>query len=258
MGSKHRGIDVDEWQWREMLLSEHGPSSPSERLVALVIYTHMSSGKPFAWPSQETIARRSQLSGRQVRRLTQNLSDAGWLCAKAGGPSFQRRNPKGWRITTYSPYVPEHLEQFVPQRPFKSSLTYVREDTQMSSPNPVEGFRNCSSEGAADIQPPSCGQTDPKVRTFSAEVRTPGCPTKSSSEDSIRSNHMKAQPPSCRAARFEIDSQKARDERIRKALPHFPPNDDTSVRMCVSGATLEDVRRVRAEEVSQELQRAVG
>jgi len=174
--------DVDDWQWRQMILSPYGPPSPAARLVALTINAYMTGEKPYAYPSQSTVAQRVQLSVRQTGRVIKQLIADGWI------DTMRKRRDGGghnWKMTVYFPAVPDHLAEHVPERPWKSDRSFKRRDKAMSGPQREDvAVSSAPAETVKDRTSAPLGQdiSGQKDRTFSAEDRTSGCPTMSSSE----------------------------------------------------------------------------
>src|SRR5581483_1537725 len=226
MNSRLReSCEVDHWQWQQMLLTEYGPSIESHRIVALVISMHMSKDRQEAWPSQETIARRAQLSLRQTRRFIEALEREGWICR-----AHKKRDGQRWRLTSYHPAVPLLLSSVVREHAWETDTN--RADTQMSSPmsspsgNAADIKTSARSREGADTQMSAVSSDNGKVRTFaddvrtsdakgadisphkvrtfSVDVRTSGCPTKSSSE-ALKSPRKTPSEGAARGGAFVID-----------------------------------------------------
>ena len=81
--------------WRHALASEDGPPVASDRHVALTLALYLDADGLSAWPSQDTLARRSALTDRTVGRALERLCKEGWLERQA------RKSPKGNRHKRY-------------------------------------------------------------------------------------------------------------------------------------------------------------
>jgi hypothetical protein len=142
MNKPAQSIDVDIYQWGEMINSRFGPSSEALRCVLNVLLRHMGR-RNGAWPSQITIADRSQKSRRQTQRLLDEAQLTGWLKVQ-----LMRRTDNGsnWKVSVYRATVPAGLADYVPPRPGEDDPTYrndenavpeltpEREDTALSAP----------------------------------------------------------------------------------------------------------------------------
>ena len=97
-------IKSNKWKWLDVVLSEHGPASPTMRLVLVSLWKHMDQ-KGYAWPSHKTLARRSGLSERCVGDHIRRAEREGWL-------RIGEREQKGaaWRSHAYVATVPPGTE----------------------------------------------------------------------------------------------------------------------------------------------------
>ncbi|MFC7544855.1 helix-turn-helix domain-containing protein [Plantactinospora sp. GCM10030261] len=74
------------WVW------DHSPAGGNERLVLLAIADNAADDGGNAWPSLGTLARKTRLDERTVRRIIRRLEDAGQLAvAVAAGPGGTNR-----------------------------------------------------------------------------------------------------------------------------------------------------------------------
>jgi hypothetical protein len=81
--------------WRNALASEEGPAVAVDRHVALSLSLYMDRDGQSAWPSQDTLARRTGLTDRTVGRALERLCDDLWIERQA------RKSPKGNRHKRY-------------------------------------------------------------------------------------------------------------------------------------------------------------
>ena len=147
-GQDNPSIPVDKWQHVQLVLSEHGPVSASERLVLLAISADTNDSQLEGWPSQSRIAERVQLGQRQVKRLVKAAEDHGWLRRRRA-----RKPGATWSFTIYSFSVPESLVSAIRIHPWDSDPTWKQGD-KLASPSfeqgdklvsptpPSEGFSN--------------------------------------------------------------------------------------------------------------------
>ena len=77
--------------WRHALASEAGPQRPTDRLVGMTLALYFNGDGIGAWPSQETLARRTGLTTRSIRPALARLVRDDWLGRIA------RKGPKGIR-----------------------------------------------------------------------------------------------------------------------------------------------------------------
>jgi hypothetical protein len=124
---------VDRYNWQQQVCGEHGPGSPTARLVLLAISLHMNAQGANAWPSQATIARRSCVSTRVVVKHLGIAERQGWLKRYEAG-----RNGQGWRLTGYEAVLPDHVYELLPERPWESDPKWQRREPR-SPPLPERG-----------------------------------------------------------------------------------------------------------------------
>jgi hypothetical protein len=79
------------YTWRTAITDADLASGP--KLVALVIATYLSEQQAVAWPSQKTLAVKTSIGERSVRRHLATLEESGWL-------RRERRTDKGGHRTT--------------------------------------------------------------------------------------------------------------------------------------------------------------
>lgn len=85
-------------------------SCTGERHVLLALAAH-ANAEGWCWPSHATLARQTELSGRQVRRYVHQLHEAGWL-AKV---DRRRREGGGLGVWVYRLRLDRlHAEQWRP------------------------------------------------------------------------------------------------------------------------------------------------
>jgi len=160
-------VEVDAWQWRQMMLSEHGPPKENARLVALAVARDVGVSQRDAWPAQKTIARNAQVGLRTAQRLLTELAEQGW-CVRGRGPT----TGKGWALTAYTFTVPAHLEEFIPAHPWEDDPTWERGVKDVASPAKKRNAKAVASrsaqdtDGAANSQamvPPTGDMVPPKT-----------------------------------------------------------------------------------------------
>jgi hypothetical protein len=162
------------WRWRHMLLSKHGPSEPSHRLVALTISLYMSPNREGCWVGQKTIAERVHLSERQVRRVLDSLEASGWIFRKTlarGTPNQVKRMCFYFRRLPDSLRNLEPVDRRVASEHAEPQPEHAEADSQanvVGAVAPAEGNRTLG-DGGADICEGRYGHSD-------EGMRTPGCP----------------------------------------------------------------------------------
>lgn len=74
-------VEVMAWAFEQQL------DSPAKKLLLLAIANHASPDGTNAWPSIATLARKTGISARHVRRLLRELEEEGWIATErqAGG-----------------------------------------------------------------------------------------------------------------------------------------------------------------------------
>lgn len=246
-------LRVSPWHWQKMLLSDHAPNSQAARLVALVIADHMKTSQPFSWVSQVTIAKRAQLSDRHVRRLVGQLVQAEWLESQlwkrdmflSHYPQYRsvlKHTGRGREMTLYFPAVPDELLEVVKSLPTKKGSS----DQDIAMSGTQHGVSpDCRTFGAGlpDIWSRTAGHLEP-------DSRTSGCPRKSLSL-SLNSEVVREGPPDAKPRlrlprAIEKDTAEERAARIDTAIAMMKGQDDETIKRCVQGATLTEVRERRA------------
>jgi hypothetical protein len=96
-------VHVDRWQWCQLIASEHGPASATTRHVLHVIALFMKNSAADAWPSQATIAKRSGLKLRAVKKHIAIAKRTFWLEVS------DHHIAAGWRRNSYTAIVPARL-----------------------------------------------------------------------------------------------------------------------------------------------------
>lgn len=250
------GVSVDCWQWRQLLLSKHGPTSASMRLVLLSIPGETGSSQTQAWPSQETIAERAQISVRQAKRLLKDAELTDWvrrLKAKKSG--------KAWFYTVYEFCVPPNLLNLIPSHKFKQgdiamALRAQQGDTNLSpreSPKnverPVEHVTQ-ADEVTSGVDVVTNGTINGV--TNGVDVVTPRWPMKYLSEVSKRevpiqgalprTSHATVDPETERRAKAEERDNRKRASIIRLLKAGTDEADIARYLGKSQGVTLADVR----------------
>lgn len=257
------GVSVDWWQWRQLLLSKHGPSSPSMRLILLSIPGETGNSQTQAWPSQETIAERAQMSVRQVKRLSKLAESNHWVRRKKA-----KKPGQVWRYTIYEFCVPPNLLDLIPSHAWESDSQFKRGDTAMSpraqqgdtSLSPRESPKNVerlvehvtqADEVTSGVDVVTNGATN--VVTNGVDVVTPRWPMKYLSEESKR--EVPIQGALMRTARANSESETAehRSERKHRSIGMLlaAGNDEETVVRYLSksqGVTIDDVRAVTLQQ----------
>lgn len=95
------------YTWRTAITDADLASGP--KLVALVIATYLNEQQAAAWPSQKTLAGKTSIGERSVRRHLATLEQAGWLRRE------HRTDKGGHRTTDY--LIPEIPAATVAGRP---------------------------------------------------------------------------------------------------------------------------------------------
>ena len=116
-------IECERWQWRELFASKHGPADSGTRLVLFVLALHMNQEGGNAFPSQETIAKRSGLSVRSVRRHLDAAAKADWLRI-----SQKARPGKSWFVHEYLAVIPDKLKELYASKPWEEDSEWRRAD----------------------------------------------------------------------------------------------------------------------------------
>lgn len=131
---------VDRYMWQQQVCGEHGPRSPTTRLVLLAISLYMDSQGGRAWPSQETIARRASVTRRAVVTHLEIAEQLGWVNRYDAG-----RTGQGWRLCGYEAVVPDDVYASLPARPWETDPTWKRSESR--SPPQGEALRKQSARG---------------------------------------------------------------------------------------------------------------
>jgi len=97
-----RKRQYDRLRWQLAVASEYGPTNPQCRHVLLTLALDMNESGGKAWPSQETLARRTGLNVRVVRRWLGFADKAGWIERTL----LDRRRGKNWKFTSYQARIP--------------------------------------------------------------------------------------------------------------------------------------------------------
>jgi Helix-turn-helix domain len=136
-------IECERWQWRELFASEHGPVDPSTRLVLFVLALHMNPQGENAFPSQETIAKRTGLSARSVRTHLDRAAKAGWL-------RIYRKARKGqaWFVSQYVATIPEKLTGLCTSKPWEHDPSWRRAANSAGRPRSVPSDYQHPANGA--------------------------------------------------------------------------------------------------------------
>lgn len=92
------------WMW--LMASEHGPESPTTRLVLHTLALHMSAKGDSCWPSLDTIAEESGLSRRAVQDNIAAAIESGWITKE----EIPLRNGQAWRKMHYFAEIPDGKE----------------------------------------------------------------------------------------------------------------------------------------------------
>lgn len=105
--------------WRNAVASPAGPSRTSTRLVLLTLALHMNP-QGVAWPSQQTLAKRSGLCLRTVQACLDDAEEGAWIVR-----SWRGRNGQGWRRALYQATIPAHID--LATKPWETSSAWKRE-----------------------------------------------------------------------------------------------------------------------------------
>lgn len=101
-----RRADRFVFEWQHLVTSEHGPASPTARLVLLVLSLYANTITRDAFPSIATLAARSGLSRKAVIQHLAEAHAAGWFSRSSLGKAG-----KGWRRWSYTLTVPSHIPE---------------------------------------------------------------------------------------------------------------------------------------------------
>lgn len=176
------------------------PSSVSAQARKLVMYSladRASDDGSFAWPSQETIARESELSVRQVRRVLRSLEADGFIVAHtaqatAGVMAHLRadRRPRCWWVQVDALAAADPRGRDYDPDPWADHPDLEAVD----NPDPRADTDVRSSPRADTDVPPSAPRADTDVRSSAprAEVSTPNGRTLMSGEPSLEPMNQRA------------------------------------------------------------------
>lgn len=192
-------VECERWRWLQAVASHIGPADPTTRLVLMTLSLHMDQTGDNAWPSQKTLARRSGLNERSVRKHLDRAWKDGWLKVYAKKP-----NGKGWRLHEYVAAVPADLEEHLEAHPWELDSTWRRAAPD-SSPSDRE-----ERSAAANPCPAMSRDTDGAER--SAHGAEPGA-HRAERGDNIVRHHVPLTLPS--------DSSK--DSPMEGSLTRTPP-----------------------------------
>lgn len=112
---------VDLFVWRNAIASKHGPRLATTRHILLTLSLPMHADGTGAYPSQKTLAERCLVTRRTVITHLELAERDGWLVREPGP-----KGGKGWRLTSYSAVVPEHVYDQLPQRPWEADHEWQR------------------------------------------------------------------------------------------------------------------------------------
>lgn len=139
-------------RWRKALLADgvheavHDLPSTA-RLVGAGLSMYVNPETMKAWPSAASVAVRTGLSERAVRRGFETLEAAGWLVAEVRGGVPGGRRTTLWMLTT-----PEPLTGVTPER--ESEVVAVTPDSQSttSEPQSTTPDRESDEQGELDTE----------------------------------------------------------------------------------------------------------
>jgi Helix-turn-helix domain len=131
---------VDRYRWQQAVCGEHGPKSPTGRLVLMVISLHMDAAGKNAWPSQATVAKRARVSRRTVVTHVKAAERDGWICRCIAG-----RTRQGWRLSAYEAQVPDAVYSTLREKPWET-------DPNWKGGERVSPLKGHQCEPAAPVQ----------------------------------------------------------------------------------------------------------
>src|SRR5437868_2149710 len=106
-------------------MSEHGPTNPLARLVLMAVSIPMRNNGTNTSESQDTIATRTAMGERSVRRHLERLDKEGWVnrtrVKRAGGEGNKRHS---WFHTVYDAVVPDDVYYLLSERPWEADRTW--------------------------------------------------------------------------------------------------------------------------------------
>ena len=258
---------VSPWTWGKAL-RDQGPEEWGFLLVMHTLRTYMDRDG-FAFPSQATLARGARMHVKTVRRHLKRAEQLHWIgIARAG------RGQKGWRLFAYRCCVPDSVVLGEKDAMLADALSGVtgdvdppeRRDTIVSPPNPNGKDSIVSPPPSVPVvkypvKPPKVGKaSEPSWGNSSVSwghsapiVGTQLQPTKSALRTLASKTHALEGQGAIAPTAFEneiLEGPRPKPEddklsRIRRVLAQFPAEGDSTIRRFVSGATLEEVQRVR-------------
>jgi DNA-binding MarR family transcriptional regulator len=106
-------LSARNWAWDAETIAEQGVQRallPGEKLTLLCLAEHENAEHGYAYPSQETIAKRTKLGERTVRRHLDAFVAAGAISRRK-----QRRGAGTWANTVYVLNVPDRYRTTDPE-----------------------------------------------------------------------------------------------------------------------------------------------
>jgi hypothetical protein len=149
-------LECERWQWRELLASERGPPDSCTRLVLFVLALHMNQTGQNAFPSQVTLARRSGLSERSVRKHLDIARKLGWIKIHN-----KPRKGKAWFVHEYVACVPDQLGELCDSKPWETNPIWTRPESRAGRRSTEIDLRQANGAGhSADraTRPANCTQ----------------------------------------------------------------------------------------------------
>lgn len=252
-------------EYRDVVLSEHGPDHPLARLVALAVAGDMSSTTMECYSSAARIAARSGLSERAVRTRLAELVRTGWLTERthSRGRSYWRKVRRAhipdpvydaYRQSRHpAPDAGSHGDGGDPARRAGSPPDPMR-DPARGAGLPAQ---HAGLPARDDVTPCTGAQGDPARRADDLESRSRvdlGRDLGARARDEGTRSADKSTPSVPRTARptrrERQDSPAERAARVRRALEIWP--DSTAEQL----ATLTQVSVDEARQVLSERQAA--
>jgi hypothetical protein len=249
-------LEAERWEWRELFASEHGPADPSTRLILFVLALHMNQQGDTAFPSQETIAKRSGLSVRSVRTHLDHAVNGGWLRI-----SKKSRRGQAWFVHEYTATIPTALADRVASKPWVDDPKWQRAENSAGrvdkSPDSEGDPAILAEHPANDARRPAIDDTTPGKICRDARQ---GLPTNSSSNSSMNSPNntsceraVASDRTACVESLKGIGTEEAKKEapepranRIRQAIAALPKDGDSDIAK-IARVTLEEVQQVRRQ-----------
>lgn len=150
--------------WRSAVASEHGPESPTTRLVLLTLSLHMNEKGGSCFPSIETLAVETGLGDKAVRVHLATAAQEGWITRHRHGYGDQRY----WRYE-YEATVPEKMRSLVPVVPAEDAVpeskTTGTSVQKMRSHVPLSSSKSSSSNSSENERAPANGLDGDKPLT---------------------------------------------------------------------------------------------